>query len=84
MTDFNDFTQEDRDRYYRKVWWWQTLRTLRSEWVRSTVGDFDTYFDTWVLDTHGITVLRDRQGNILDEYTISDEKKHLVFILKYR
>lgn len=77
----SDFTQEDCDRYARKVWWWQTLRTLHQQWVDDT-SDW-CHFDEWVTDTHGIKVLRDNQGNFLGEYTISDEQKHLVFILKY-
>jgi hypothetical protein len=74
----SDFTQEDRDRYARKVWWWSTLKTLRSEWVRSRVSDFDT----WVLDTHGVQIVY-TNGLIAGHYEIADEKKHLVFLLKY-
>ncbi len=71
----------DQDYRRKRDWWWQTVMTLNLEWSLKPdkVGDFYE----WMSDTHGVKMLRDNQGNILGDYDISDEKKHLVFILKY-
>jgi hypothetical protein len=69
---------DDSEYRRQRDWWWATLKTLRSEWVRSSVGDFDT----WVLDTQGVQIVY-TNGLIAGHYEIADEKKHLVFLLKY-
>jgi hypothetical protein len=69
---------DDSEYRRQRDWWWSTLKILRSEWVRSSVGDFDT----WVLDTHGVQIVY-TNGLIAGHYEIADEKKHLVFLLKY-
>jgi hypothetical protein len=75
----SDMTQEDRDRWTKRNWWWQTLQKLSFEFRSSD----SVAFDKWVLDTHGIKILRDRSGNFLSDYDIDDEMKHIVFLLKY-
>ena len=78
--DMDNWKDESQDARERRNWWWQTLQKLNFEF-RSSDG---AAFDEWVADTHGVKVLRDPMGNFLGDYTISDEKKHLVFLLKYR
>lgn len=74
-----DFTQADRDRYFKRDWWWRTLRKLSDEF-----GSADRIaFEKWVSDIHGIKILRDSGDDILGEYEIDDEMKYMVFLLKY-
>ncbi len=80
--DMDNWRDESQDARERRNWWWQTLRTLKQQWAGDAADG--PQFDGWVADTHGITVLRDGQGNILGDYEITDEGKHLVFLLKYR
>jgi hypothetical protein len=75
----SDMTQADRDRWAKRMWWWQTLQKLSFEFGSSD----SAAFDKWVSDTQGIKILRDPSGNFLAAYDIDDEMKHIVFLLKY-
>lgn len=74
----SDITQTDRDRYAKRVWYWGTLDKLRGEWLKSDTRDFDE----WMVDNHGVRIIY-YNGMISSLYEIADEKKHLVFILRY-
>ncbi len=74
----SDITQADRDRYAKRTWYWRTLIKLRGEWLKSDTRDFDE----WMVDNHGVRIIY-YNGMIDGDYEIADEKKHLVFILRY-
>jgi hypothetical protein len=81
MTDTHSTERLELER-----WWWRTLFTLKREY-ESSLHSFDsiaTDFDWWLAANHGVGLNRDTDGDIMVEYTITDEKKHLVFLLKYR
>lgn len=69
---------DDSEYRRNRDWWWATLRTLRGEWMAADTTDFDA----WVAVTHGVRIVY-TNGLIAGHYEIADEKKHLVFLLKY-
>jgi hypothetical protein len=77
---------DDSEYRRQRDWWWSTLKILRAEWLQSSVrlarDSRDSDFDTWVLDTQGVQIVY-TNGLIAGHYEIADEKKHLVFLLKY-
>ncbi len=77
--DMNNWKDESEDTRKRRNWWWQTLQKLSFEFRSSD----SVAFDKWISDTHGIKVLRDTYGNFLGHHEIDDEKKYMVFLLKY-
>ena len=66
--------------------YWRRLGILRSEYEGSILG-VKAYtvaeFNTWVKDTYGLVINFDSMGNITSDYTVSDEHKYLLFLLKY-
>lgn len=77
---------EDTIKMDRVAWWWRTLNDLYAEYCRSRrhSGGINSYdFDWWMAANHGVGINRDVDGNISIDYTIMDEMKHMVFLLKY-
>lgn len=73
-----DFTDKDRDRYNKRMWYWATLNKLRAEWMKGDAQDFDE----WMVDNHGVRIVYSG-GMISGTYEIADDVKHLVFLLRY-
>ena len=81
MTDTHSTERLELER-----WWWRTLFAIKREYDSSHRHpiNLDTPdFDWWLAANHGVGLNRDTDGYIMVEYTITDEKKHLVFLLKY-
>lgn len=77
---------EDTIKMERERWWWRTLFTLKSEYESShryPIHFLSLDFDWWLAANHGVGLNRDADGYIMVEYTIMDEMKHMVFLLKY-
>jgi len=70
----------------RKRWdYWAALKLIRKEYMRDTAsGEFDAYdFEDYIEANYGIK-MQIVDGNITDGYKIMDEKKYIIFLLKYQ
>jgi hypothetical protein len=77
--NFKEFSEE-RD---RRISFWTTLKLLRTEY-QVTHYEFDAYdFEKWVEEHYGIK-LNFVDGNIGGDYQVVDEKKYLVYVLKFK
>jgi hypothetical protein len=84
---FQDYDDDDPDIEFRKNRWnyWTALKEIRKEYMQDSTGvDFDAYeFEDYIESKYGIK-MNMVDGNITDGYTVMDEKKYLIFLLKYR
>jgi len=84
---FQDYDDDDPNIDQRKKRWdyWATLKLVRTEYMTDAKnGQFDAYeFEDYLEEKYGIKMsLVD--GNITDGYKIMDEKKYIVFLLKFQ
>ena len=78
--DDNDPLIEQR----RKRWdYWAALKLVRKEYMAQN-KEFDAYdFEDYIIGQYGIR-MNIVNGNITDGYEIVDEKKYLIFLLKFQ
>ena len=70
--------------YQRRLqWYYRTLYDCRTEFGRDVRHDDDCTFKDWMLETYGIGIVFDGDGNTKGDYDIVDEQKYVVFLLKY-
>jgi sensor histidine kinase regulating citrate/malate metabolism len=86
---FQDYDDNDPllDRRKKRWEYWAALKKLRHEYMQTLDelnGQFDAYdFEDYIEANYGIKMnLVD--GNITDDYIIMDEKKYLIFLLKFQ
>jgi len=82
--DFQDYDDDDPDIEFRKNRWnyWTALKKVRVEYMKES-KEFDAYdFEKYLDDTYGIK-MNILNGNITDGYVITDQKKYLVFLLRF-
>lgn len=81
---FKDYDDDDPEIERRKNRWnyWNALKKIRVEYLDGKTN-FDAYeFEEYITNVYGIKMhLTD--GNITDGYEIVDEKKYVVFLLKF-
>ena len=81
---FQDYDDDDPEIEFRRNRWkyWAALKKIRREY-QATGEEFDAYnFEGYMEEQYGIK-LNLVDGNITDGYRIVDEKKYLVFLLKF-
>ena len=78
--DDNDPLIEQR----KKRWdYWAALKLVRKEYMLQN-KEFDAYdFEDYLIGQYGIR-MNIINGNITDGYEIVDEKKYLIFLLKFQ
>jgi hypothetical protein len=78
--DDNDPLIEQR----KKRWdYWAALKLVRKEYMLQN-KEFDAYdFEDYIIGQYGIR-MNIVNGNITDGYEIVDEKKYLIFLLKFQ
>lgn len=87
--DFQDYDDDGPEMEFRKKRWdyWAALKQIRKEYLEDVAqldGQFDAYdFEDYIEANHGIK-MNIVDGNITDGYRIMDEKKYLIFLLKYQ
>jgi hypothetical protein len=82
---FKDYDDDDPDIEKRKNRWdyWQALKKVRKEYMNQN-REFDAYdFEDYLIGQYGIK-MGIIDGNITDGYEIVDEKKYLIFLLKFQ
>jgi hypothetical protein len=82
---FQDYSDDDPAIDKRVARWdfWKALIKLKTEYSSTTEYEAKTFL-IWLENTYGLTPLLDPiSGGITDDYQIVDEKKFLIFTLKY-
>ena len=80
-----DFDEDDPEIDFRKNRWnyWEALKKVRKEYMEQN-KDFDAYdFEDYLVGQYGLK-MNIINGNITDGYEIVDEKKYIVFLLKFQ
>ena len=82
IQDFNDddpLIDQRRNRWN----YWEALKKVRKEYMAQN-KDFDAYdFEDYLIGQYGLK-MNIVNGNITDGYEIVDEKKYLIFLLKFQ
>jgi hypothetical protein len=79
--------KRDNDVKQAQLMYWQRLRLARREFAEENgidqlyIGNIDQFTD-WMNKKYGIR-LEFVDGNISGAYTVTDEKKMMMFLLKY-
>ena len=80
-----DYDDDDPNIEQRKKRWdyWAALKVVRKEYM-SQNKEFDAYdFEDYLVGQYGLK-MNIVNGNITDGYEIVDEKKYLIFLLKFQ
>lgn len=86
---FKDYDDDDPEIDRRKERWnyWEALKKARREYMSDMEqlgGQFDAFdFEDYLVANYGLK-MNIVAGNITDGYQIVDEKKYLIFILKFQ
>lgn len=86
---FQDYDEDDPLLDQRKKRWdyWAALKQVRQEYMSildTSSAKFDAYeFEDYLENTYGVK-MNIVNGNITDGYKIMDEKKYLLFLLKFQ
>lgn len=83
--EFQDYDNDDPniDRRNNRWKYWENLRKLRAEFSNQTNSTDYLKFAEWLKDTYGFMPIFTGEGEITDDIRIVDEKKYMVYILKY-
>ena len=85
--DFQDYDDDGPEMEFRKKRWdyWSALKQIRKEYMQDTATvEFDAFdFEDYIEENYGIK-MNIVDGNITDGYKVMDEKKYLIFLLKYQ
>ena len=81
--DFQDYDDDDPEINFRenRQKYWRSLLLLREEFYNNTESRDTEYFLKWVQETYGFKP--HVTDGITDKYEVIDEKKFIVYILKY-
>lgn len=82
---FKDYDDDDPEIDRRKNRWnyWEALKKVRKEYMAQN-KEFDAYdFEDYLTGQYGLK-MNIVDGNITDGYEIVDEKKYLIFLLKFQ
>jgi len=80
-----DYDDDDPEIDRRKNRWnyWEALKQVRKEFMAQN-KEFDAYdFEDYLIGQYGVK-MNIVNGNITDGYEIVDEKKYLIFLLKFQ
>lgn len=83
----DSFRQWDRERLERRNQYWQAINRARREYLDQYVGIYDLTvrpaLHYWMQEHYGIRMGIDDQGNYTRDFEILDERRYLMFQLKY-
>lgn len=81
------FNQWDAERKAKRAQYWQAVFLARQDYITENKGHYDlTARPTvhyWMRMKYGIIMGMDGQGNYTEEYEVEDEKKFMLFQIKY-
>jgi len=83
--DFQDYDDDDELAPRRKTRWkyWSNLQAMLKEFDAEKGYTETTDVFQWIENKYGLRPVRASDGTITDDYKVVDEKKFLVYILKY-
>jgi len=85
IPQIQDYDDDDPEIEKRKNRWnyWEALKKVRKEYMGQN-SEFDAYdFEDYLIGQYGVR-MNIVNGNITDGYEIVDEKKYLIFLLKFQ
>ena len=85
IPQIQDYDDDDPLIEQRRNRWnyWEALKQVRKEFMAQN-KEFDAYdFEDYLIGQYGIR-MNIVNGNITDGYEIVDEKKYLIFLLKFQ
>ena len=85
IPQIQDYDDDDPNIDQRRNRWnyWEALKKVRREYMAQN-SEFDAYdFEDYLLGQYGLK-MNIVNGNITDGYEIVDEKKYLIFLLKFQ
>jgi len=85
IPQIQDYDDDDPNIEQRKNRWnyWEALKKVRKEYIEQN-KEFDAYdFEDYLTGQYGLK-MNIVNGNITDGYEIVDEKKYLIFLLKFQ
>ena len=85
ISQIQDYDDDDPEIDKRKNRWnyWEALKKVRKEYMTQN-KEFDAYdFEDYLVGQYGLK-MNIVNGNITDGYEIVDEKKYLIFLLKFQ
>jgi hypothetical protein len=84
---FQDYDDDGPEIEFRNNRWnyWAALKQIRKEYMQDAATiEFDAFdFEDYIEENYGIK-MNIVNGNITDGYKIMDEKKYLIFLLKFQ
>jgi hypothetical protein len=89
IPQIQDYDDDDPNIEHRKKRWdyWAALKLIRKEYMadlKALDGQFDAFdFEDYIEENYGIK-MNIVDGNITDGYKVMDEKKYIIFLLKYQ
>lgn len=83
--DFQDYDDDDdKLKKHLSRWdYWKNLRKLRSEFAEQNTSTDHYVFIDWLSNTHGFKPVLNSDLQYTDEFVVTDEKKFMVYVLKY-
>jgi hypothetical protein len=85
IPQIQDYDDDDPEIDKRRNRWnyWEALKKVRKEYMEQN-REFDAYdFEDYLIGQYGVR-MNIVNGNITDGYEIVDEKKYLIFLLKFQ
>ena len=85
IPQIQDYDDDDPEIDKRRNRWnyWEALKKVRKEYMEQN-REFDAYdFEDYLIGQYGLK-MNIVNGNITDGYEIVDEKKYLIFLLKFQ
>ena len=85
IPQIQDYDDDDPNIEQRRDRWnyWEALKKVRKEYMEQN-SEFDAYdFEDYLIGQYGLR-MNIVNGNITDGYVIVDEKKYLIFLLKFQ
>ena len=85
IPQIQDYDDDDPEIDKRKNRWnyWEALKKVRKEYMTQN-KEFDAYdFEDYLVGKYGLK-MNIVGGNITDGYQIVDEKKYIIFLLKFQ
>jgi hypothetical protein len=85
IPQIQDYDDDDPNIDQRRNRWnyWEALKKVRKEYIEQN-KEFDAYdFEDYLTGQYGLK-MNIVNGNITDGYEIVDEKKYLIFLLKFQ
>lgn len=83
--DFRDYDDDDPNLEQRLSRWkyWNNLKNLMREFTEETGSKDHHEYKIWLENKYGFRPIETNEGMMTDDLHIVDEKKYLVYILKY-